>query len=209
MSELPFVDFGEYAAVRASPEYPNWLNEQAYPRGADLTARQWGWEFLRRNPVYVYDWSFDQLKPGEFWLREALDPSLSPAEPKVFSFAGHTGSCFSPNEAIPSLSSTEVAIIFDLALPIDIQLRDAAKMLSRRRAGRRISGPHLRRDKYPVYLRLLDADWAGAKRSEIAHVLYPNLTIGAAKDSIKYARKAARELIWTGFRSLLTTRGGK
>jgi hypothetical protein len=60
---------------RPLPEMPDWADPTAYPKPDDLSLRQWGWEFLRRNPEYQLDWAHDELKPGRWGLPEAVDPA--------------------------------------------------------------------------------------------------------------------------------------
>jgi hypothetical protein len=68
---------------RPIKDMPDWSKEAAYPRPDELSRRGWGWEFLRRNPLYQADWTWNELRPARWGLVEAIDPGISPYEPAL------------------------------------------------------------------------------------------------------------------------------
>jgi hypothetical protein len=57
----------------------------------------------------------------------------------------------------------------------------------------------LRKDRYPLYLRILDAGAAGARLVDISRVLYPNLTANNAQDRVRKEQESARYLAREGY----------
>jgi Family of unknown function (DUF6499)/Uncharacterized conserved protein (DUF2285) len=73
-----------------------------------------------------------------------------------------------------TLAPEEMAIVFDLSRPLDGQLTAARRAMIERaaRLGLKQSAPRRRTDKYPLYLRLLDAVDAGIAAGRIAKELF-------------------------------------
>jgi len=106
-----------------------------------------------------------------------------------------------------------VAVMIDLALPIDPQLEAAAESLADRQRAFIASGgearrvrPKHKRTVFRTYLRILDADDDGASDAEIVSVLFAGYSEGydnALLKRLRAARAAARKLRDTDYRSIL------
>jgi Uncharacterized conserved protein (DUF2285) len=119
-----------------------------------------------------------------------------------------------------ALSDDEVALVFDLSLPLDNQLAVAAHCLKEDQ-DRRVKQGKITRDKIkPVrvskdhlrYLRLLDAEFGGATDAEIGDALYSKLdNIDPDYQRTKRLsddRKVAHELRDGGYRRLAAKKEG-
>src|SRR5579883_843712 len=188
---------------------PDWPDASAYPKPRDLTPRGWVWEFLRRNPEYRHAWAWegDQRLAREarrFGLRRPLDPS-EPNDDPPFDDAPEPRIYEGPGEHLVQLSRNEVAVVFDTTLPMPDQLAAAMKRLPKRADGLR-----MRLDKFPTYLRLLDAADAEACRgggkvnlSRIAKAIYPDKSPEAAREAARNEMKAAEALRWGNYNSFM------
>jgi hypothetical protein len=113
---------------------------------------------------------------------------------------------------------SEVAIVFDLARPLEIQIKRAKSQLTllkaepffnarvrESRAGRasklRKSGGG-KTDLYSVYLRLLDAESSGAKTSQMAAVLFQDDDIEPGRRKVNRLLKRAHYLRDEGYRNI-------
>jgi len=81
LPEMPAHIVVESAPRGIFPKEADWTKPDEYPKS--LSRRAWGWEFLRRNPNYILDWAYDELKPGRYRLADEIDPSVTPYEPPV------------------------------------------------------------------------------------------------------------------------------
>lgn len=183
--------------------FPDWSDANQYPKeSSDWTYTQWAWEFLRRNQSYQsefietqnipdgadklcrsfevarkYDLAVGMLNPFEVTAWKLPDESIFVRYPR-----------FSVNE-VDLFAPFKVSLTFDISLPLDAQLREAKGMLELRVAELSKSKPRLfskvppliqKRERIPFqklvnYLRVLDADQAGAAEPEIAKELFPKL----------------------------------
>lgn len=161
-------------------QVPNWQDKAAYPKANELTDDQWLWEFLRRRIDYRKDWldHSENIKGDTaphlahfigatekygLWGDCLLDPTLSAnqlpdGEPHFTNTSGKTHD-FDTMIANPELADTLVNYQFDLAKPLEPQLKEAKNTLKSERECRGIKDPdkRIRRPQYPGYLRVLDA----------------------------------------------------
>ncbi len=159
---------------------PDWQDKAAYPKANELTDDQWLWEFLRRRIDYRKDWlNHSENIKGDtaphlahcigttekygLWGDCLLDPTLSvnelpDGEPHFTNTSGKTHD-FDTMIACPELADTLVNYQFDLAKPLEPQLKEAKITLKSEREYRGIKDPdkRIRRPQYPSYLRVLDA----------------------------------------------------
>jgi Uncharacterized conserved protein (DUF2285) len=111
-----------------------------------------------------------------------------------------------------SLKEHQVAIVIDLARPLKTQFEWARKSAEREQKFRQQAGEIIlkrarsRAENYVSYLRILDAREAGAKKKDIADLLFPRLTEECAQDRIDDDQGVARKLRDGGYRSLLELR---
>ena len=217
---------------------PDWRDKSQYPQGlGQLSLSQWAWEFLRRNPKYHDAYAAIDLVPDlELRERKSLQVGLS---------YGLNGSMIDPRERAPELEGQiflgstpriirpinrtntidieiyQAAVIIDLRLPIDRQLKSigselcqlqdymidqqkhfAAKQSFQRRYKK------ARPEKYSAYLRVLDARAHDAKITfeKIAEVVFPHLTNSddpsAGVGTARRANIAAKQLRDTNYRFL-------
>ncbi len=182
---------------------PDWTCEIQYqlpPRSEPLLF--WAWQFLRRNHEYRKFW-IENVVPiidedGQ-WLDEPygighiLDEAQSefglavPHEPTMnrgayFAASGnHQLRYIKNNNGLcnVSMQEYEVGFIFDMSLTLESQFEralEAAKLLQERRKQQgvlRFKNTKVRTDKYIMYLRILDADDAGASSDKIGEALFP------------------------------------
>ena len=149
----------------------------------------WRWEFLRRDETYREDWqSFRTLKhPFELALEEdPTDPGFDiPMYPDEYENRhGHIyyalykhkmGRLLNPNHANPQhlkfypIPSDGVLVWFDLAMPLRQQLQHAQNVLKKykeRQIGP-MRGTLPDKMKWPLFLRILDAQEDGVTLAEI------------------------------------------
>jgi hypothetical protein len=166
-------NYGEDAGrgVGYVPPELDWRRADLYPKHGSLTPQQWAWELIRRDFFYWEAWEKRyniEAVQIQFGLARLYDPAKSAAElgdtlrfipwqPQIIDGA---------RPRVVKVWPMETAIIINKALPPAPQLVQAAKLLKQ-------GTPRIRDDKFPIYLRLLDADRASAKPAEIAKVLFP------------------------------------
>jgi hypothetical protein len=88
----------------------------------------------------------------------------------------------------------KVLLEFDVQRPLDLQLENARKVLTRRRDWLlgKPGGRKLQIDKFPIYLRLLDFHDTHTPDKEIGAHLFRNYSGEALRDRIRTTFKAAR-----------------
>lgn len=138
---------------------PDWEDPNAYPQPNELSAQEWGWEFLRRNEEYSMAYKTKALpvmtscvgKPGRTSNGLALDPDEE--HPAITEFQNYwrISAPVSPDingpRAIRFVLPTQgvriaqnlntgggtrpedVAVVFDLTRPLPYQMRLALKVL--------------------------------------------------------------------------------
>jgi hypothetical protein len=159
---------------------PNWRDPADYPDPADASLHSWAWEFLRRNPQFVADlagiregtspegrallrrWGIARVNLPDWPADSPVHFDVGPRPVRPVKIAG---AWF----AATLNRDDRIALEFDLAAPIEPQLERARQALI---ANQRHRFPTLRRlrnqaEKFPAYLRALDALDAGATRREM------------------------------------------
>jgi hypothetical protein len=158
-----------------------------YP-APEVPIRIWAWEFLRRSPVYREFWQ-DKIQPfideddhltGNWWpatrqLKEEFGVGL-PVPPWTRTppiFVAESTFLLSIDETgllqRISLEDDQIPIVFDISKSIKDQLERARELLEfeqrRHLQGSKIKQARARSDRYVTYLRILDAQDAGANRT--------------------------------------------
>lgn len=90
------------------------------------------------------------------------------------------------------LKSTEIAVKFDLDAPIASQIREARELLEHLQR-QRLSKPAIKREqpaKWPTYLRVLDAQEAGATLAEMSEILPKSMGNRSPKAAANVLRQA-------------------
>lgn len=175
---------------------PDWRDADAYPAFAAWTIQRWHWEFIRRDDAYREQatqflncmdcgWTADEQSAAfEAYFKrwgycdEVLNPVVSEYPDdrlkrlKINGVGIVTGS---PEDrkmarARLDLSSGEIGIRFNCDRPLGPQLAAAKKMAEQAQIARHgyKLGEREQPDKWPTYLRALDARAAGASWSDIA-----------------------------------------
>jgi hypothetical protein len=203
---------------RMPPDWlPDWRDSSAYP-AASAPLCQWAWQFLRRNPEYQADWesfvrphydpvdrSIDGRSVVPFHtLREKYgvhypaDPALRDTDP-MFEAAYILRTIEGSIRLLPGqvwrLREHEVGIILDKRLPRGPQIRaaDAYFEEMQRTFDGDVIEVRYHRDKWPNYLRILDAKAAGEKHDVIAAGLFPQLS-NAYDDGYKGRKQVQNQL---------------
>jgi hypothetical protein len=209
---------------------PDWTKEAAYPRPAGTPITVWAWQFLRRWPAYHVFW-LEKIQPflnkdddcisrdigGRWWpyhdeLRTQFGVDI-PSAP----WTDQHGAIFAASYVTwtegprISLKGNEVALIIDLERPLKQQFVAGLKSLEREQEFRQIVIRKSRRVavNYTTYLRILDADHAGAQRRRMINVLFPHSPGRSGNDLSRLLcdyRKAAQRLRDGGYRTLLENR---
>jgi hypothetical protein len=182
----------------------NWRTPSDYHYTKDLSYKVWAWEFLRRNHDYRADWRSWGLDndhrddeglaratsaAAKWGLLVPLDPMErgdriareSPSDDFVWWRSELlSGNVFALNknhasETVPALPEHIELIGFNMGKPVDQQIQQARRVLSRLRQARgdkprpaKTKG-HVK--KWTTYLRALDAKGSGEALKEIAAVL--------------------------------------
>jgi hypothetical protein len=175
---------------------PDWRNKSSYKHLKTHSLSQWAWEFLRRNPAYIKDWSQmqdkDEMKlafkwglaglpkdPAKIYKGIEQDPDGIGFDPPGGFETLTLGKTKEEKEhlfgGLPNFKTGEQNFQFNFFLPINPQLKIAKKMLlklQKRAGGRRAFKP--RPDEWVILLRVLDAKAEGIRDKEIAEVLFSN-----------------------------------
>lgn len=209
---------------------PAWLpdcrDKHAYPALSSTLVR-WAWEFLRRNadyqkawaemiaPYYSADLGYDPDLPRAAGIPDPLsamrdkfgvaflppDPADSRTVP-VFEhnliYENH------PGAVSGSLARDQVAVVFNLAWPLEPQIARAERSIRERRERLVARGeitataPRNHKALWQDYLRLLDGEAAGLQTARLAAIIYPkteNLDPDyAGSRAVTNGLKAARKL---------------
>jgi hypothetical protein len=188
---------------------PDWRDPTQYPSARSL--RQWAWEFLRRNPVYRAGWLaciepfFDPARNvdpthgvpvaqqavlvHQFGL-ESFPPSPDDDYPPRFKGTGLRWT--EEREAHMVIDPGQIAVIFDLTRPLKWQVRALWRLFAEQREQAGLAHKN-RTDRFPSYLRILDADDADATNAEIGDTLFGD-RLTDAKFTVRDYRKAATRL---------------
>ena len=138
------------------------------------------WEFLRRNAEFQADWQnvaqgwglgglMARAATGQRWGFDPSDPFLdAPWELLVPLLIRQVVKL-----PLDHLEPNQLALLFDVSLPLAPQLRGALDLLKvyRNAANPRRRRPKLARSNFSLYLRVLDARASGASLDEIAATL--------------------------------------
>lgn len=105
------------------------------------------------------------------------------------------------------LKRHERAVKIDLTLPLDPQLQQAKKILMFEKKSLDIGDVRQQERLFPEYLRLLDAEKAGATQDEMSKVIYPHIKNNhpdfSGRDRVKKALRAARLIRDGGYKSFV------
>ncbi|MCX7181013.1 MAG: DUF6499 domain-containing protein [Proteobacteria bacterium] len=213
--------------------FPDWTDKSQYPDPKQFSLSQWAWEFLRRNPNYQADYAALELEANQevqdrislkTGLAYGLNGSMIHPRASAVVLSGQIFQNGIPrivrtNNQPFKIQSFEVAVIIDLRLPIDDQLKFTGPALCDlqdhlHRIGKQGDVKVTRKlykrakpDKYSSYLRVLDAKKAGTITfRKIAEQVFPLLTNNydpkAGENRASVAYKAAVALRDGGYRFL-------
>ena len=194
---------------------PKWQDEAAYPSASNLTFTEWRWEFLRRNPNYRHDYDGrPEIEHGEgrsrFFERvyklvapidyrlSAKDRSTPPAGEKLW--FGDSDMFVDDRLSTRYANFHDIARIKTHADPLDLFCRvmldrplkpqfDALCSLAQESQSR-LKVVRAATGKWPLYLRVIDAQDCGASYSEIALIL--GHTAGTKHTARDYVKQAVR-----------------
>lgn len=183
----------------------DWHDEAAYPDPLSAPRRRWAWEFLRRNREYQRAWAeliapymsddgFDSDRSradlrgkGEDEdalkiMRERFGIAFVPPDPADAAILP----VFETNLIVTVRGNfkkrpEEEEVLFNLEWPIGPQIIAAQHHLDRMKKHREDKGeilPEAKRnhiERWRDYLRLLDAETAGATTRRMAEIIYPEV----------------------------------
>ena len=199
-------------------------NSQEHP-ALDAEGWRWAWEFLRRSPAYQTFWR-EKCVPylGRFYEWPYHDEAIerfafaipsSPDKPRPPLFLDIWTCCVGDDAGATAdriksvrLKKSEVAFVVDLARPLAYQLEGIARAAKEKQAARgKIKQPRERRDKYGLYLDILDAMAAGQKAETIRDTLFSELDHhehpSPRHTAYSKARKAAIAMRDGGYKKLI------
>lgn len=213
---------------------PDWRNPEDYVYTDSLRLHDWAWEFLRRSKSYreASERYFSALRRAvvafpdslynhtdaslPFNLEEPAEASL-PAGKVSIPWSRYVGmhmlDDYRHREEEPGIPQSELALNFDLTMPLEPQIRQAAEYLQFFQKGWldwvRVTEPdaeigHKRRpqvEKFKGYIRALDGETVGATQEEIGAVLFSEAE--EPRDAARYALKAGKDMAERGYLDLL------
>lgn len=165
-------------------ERPDWTDPSAYPdHGKSL--RLWRWEFMRRDPDYerAYADAQGEWRPHQnlvtgrrYVIKRAPDPSVwgaewmsDPAMPEPASHSVRAPHVYYGDATVRELNKQGyIVAAIDPDFPLDEQLTGLRQVLDTFGG---MNSANRQWKKYPLWLRLIDAKYAGAKSIDIARVL--------------------------------------
>lgn len=214
-------------------EEPNWRIPEHYDYLNNASKPMWGWEFLRRNGKYQEKWHqaiakhYDgkPLPPeneypnflagdNEVYNRWCITNYINPKHkvPAKFDF-GLSSLKFIAGQHHPLYQqscdhktfaeSKELAVIIDLNLPVDSQLKAIKPFLFHYQKYLKILNkrPTSHITVWTKYLRVLDANSENALRKEAAPIIFGNIEYSLSRWD--ETLKQARNMVEHGFRDLL------
>jgi hypothetical protein len=205
---------------------PDWTNPDGYP-GPRSHITVFAWEFLRRWSEYRAFW-LEKIQPlidgngrmrigaPEFWpwhaelkYRFGVEVPSAPWDRSPAYFAGNYVRWEEGQKIF--LKEHEIAILIDLKRPLERQFLMAQEAAEEEQKRRQIKVKKSRSAavNYRAYLRVLDADEAGAKTGQIADLLLSHSPGKAGNNLSRLVgdyRTAARKLRDGGYRALLEAR---
>jgi hypothetical protein len=200
----------------------NWKSPADYQFTKSLDSYGWAWEFMRRNRAYRIDYKkVSKSKPLSFLMSGAqvhlaekwgIEPPLSnpkgprrprfaqgyPTSPSYADLARH----FTSEGEVPFPTRFAV-LVFDLAASLEPQLTRARTVLKprKRKDSEPEKAPYVAKKNWTNFLRLLDAEEAGASGPEIRQFIdsYKSKSkeledIAKAANKLWRHRKLARQL---------------
>jgi hypothetical protein len=216
---------------------PNWEIEIEYlvPTGT-RELLYLAWQFLRRNHEYRAFWiekNEPSIDDDGYWIDETGEerhpweeatsqfglaiphnPTLNMGAYFIGSGSRELRHSVSNNGVCnTSISASEIGFIFDMTLPLEGQFKRALESAKSLQSYRKEQGvlqfknTKVRLNKYMSYLRVLDADDAGALENKIEETLFPSLTNEhpdyRRRAALRDSRKAARRLRDQDYRLLV------
>jgi hypothetical protein len=197
-----------------------WRDPTKYPDAESTSLHRWAFEFLMRNPKYLREWD-EALN----WQKAQLEAGASPLETvkRIDALRARWGinSFHNWDEEHPLDTATQfdraprrtvavstrddrVRLEFDLDKPVDPQIERARHTLNAEQQKR---FPHFKRkrnqvQKFPIYLRVLDAIAAGASLEEMLKVFaYENDNVD--ERTVSHWNTRATKLRDGGYRDLI------
>ena len=186
---------------------PNWREPEDYKSLEKANAGQWAWEFLKRNPAYLAEWT--RLTQG--WTDEEKELNrpyllchahkwglLSYLNPDPAKSYRNIPWILEGNGAVEIVSGVQKGTIvigppdyetghvlfdFNFHQPIIPQLKRVKKDLMKLQKDAKGRGRSVRasfkprRDEWTLLLRILDAAAAGARDKEIGLELFPDMGV--------------------------------
>ncbi len=217
----------------------NWKVDADYKFMKNLDSYGWAWEFLRRNREYQQDWKKvlkNYYQCYTFRIAPDIEEDDFSIEPTIIDCRKkwHIASFVNPNTDYPlsldfvacygsvflqstkvDLKPEQVAVVFDLSLPIKRQVDITAKRLRQwqklyeKRKIIKVRKPKTQSGLWESYVRTLDAKASKAKNKEIFEVLYSKTRQHPFdKDYhhtvVRDASDAAKELVDGGYRNIVS-----
>jgi len=191
----------------------DWRDEDSYSDLEGSTAKQWAWEFLRRNPEYREAWeSGDSASAAAWGLEELTDPD---GECPRFLPPSYGAMLIGERDQGVTVPAGHVRYDFDLTQPLAPQLEKAGQDLRLVQEMEQQIGTmtppvfrRQRRDKWVTYLRVLDAEADGAPQSEIGKHFFPKRSDRYPEHPRRQAAhdllRQARLMVNGGYRKLLS-----
>jgi hypothetical protein len=215
---------------KANPaKMPDWRDSAHYPDPADTSLNRWAWEFLRRNPTFEQEATEARKKHDEM-KRAGLPVSWSNSPLRIVLRRWGISHPILPEwkisdapyhfDVAPRMTrdakvngewieyalqrDDRLLLEFDLDVPIDPQLERARTTLI---ANQRCKFPALTRrrnqaQKFPLYLRVLDAQAVSAKTRTMLDVFSKDEQ-NVDDRMLGYWIRRATELRDSGYRKLL------
>ncbi len=180
--------------------------------------RGWAWEYLRRSPDYQRDWatlalphydddrSFGDGVPIKHFQQQygillPIDPARGAEVDPSFVMNMLADGRFLPNDRDERTANpAREVLVFRKDWPLASQLERARRYLesTQSTSDRKVATARNHVEKWPFYLRILDAEAAGAADREIASALFPETKDEypdhSARQQVKNDRRAAHRL---------------
>ena len=216
----------------------NWKNDADYAFTKGLDLHGWAWEFLRRNSDYWDDWNkelqtYYQITPAykvdikddcfcieqnqidckkKWWIARFVNPDTD--DPIMLDFVNSYGHIHRNSTKIDLLNG-QVAVVFDLKLPIKRQVEVIKSRLSNmqkeyvRKGIIETRKPKTSNDLWRRYLRVFDAETDGVQDKKIDELVFDGKRQNQDdpyyyNKIIRDALKSAKKLIEGGYRNIIS-----